>query len=244
MAYDSDIRVLSSDDDIILYLIQELYHQVNVRVSASLIPALIVKELDEENSEEGNEIFIDKIDSLRNIILIDESMLRYQLREDNYKKDFRYRLIYDIPCIKVYYDKERGFFILLPIVTKRLIKELKKYQEKCKRTNSTKSRIPKMLFDKIASFYCKGLIEAMKSIYNYYTKSISIFQIYDRRKDKDNVLHIMNDSTIVCELMNISHSIYILQTFLNDWEPVYITENEIYYYERFSVLRSLSSIYA
>lgn len=97
------------------YLVSEMYHQILIRMTPSLLPAVTTRHF------VGGEthLFHSGIDRLDNIVLYDESLLYDMDAKDQYAKWYqRYRRIYKKGNIVVYHDLETDYFIVSPRVSK------------------------------------------------------------------------------------------------------------------------------
>lgn len=201
------MNILEFVKDPNVYQVAELYHQLLLRVGISLMPKVTTRRAVDINN--NPEMMMDLVDPINNLILYDESKL-YNYDEKNLHDEYKNscRLVVRLRDIKVYYDEEICMFIVVPEVSKKVRRNIKRFGRGVKRS------ISRDYLDTLAFEFCDQLRIIYAAIAQRYVRDMAVYNIKYIPNEDIRLILIGNNSdirNIICAI----HSLYTFITYTN-----------------------------
>lgn len=192
------------------YQIAELYHQLMITVAIKFLPKVTTRRLMDTPDVPGN--FVEGPDEINSVILYDETLL-YIYSEEKLCKYYwgkysnpEHRLIAKYRDLRVYYDEEIQVFIMVPHVSARTRRRIKKFT---KNNINTECRC----LEEIAFNFCNQLKKAYAKIADRYVRDMAVFTV--EHFYESDIIDIIIDLDILVDidhLVKAVHDYYYFNT--------------------------------
>lgn len=220
------------------YQVAELYHQLMMTVATKFLPKIITRRLVDTPDVPGN--FVEGPDEINNIILYDEILL-YIYEEEKLCKAYwgkfsgpEHRLIAKYRDLRVYYDEEIQMFIMVPHVSSRTRRMIRRITKK-------DANIEIRHLETLAFNFCSQLRKAYNKIADRYVRDMAVYSV-ERVATKDIVDAIV-DLNILVDVDRAVKAVHDYYWFTKDTDRIKAIHTRKWTHDQFLFNRALMVYY-